>query len=159
MCARAKLACQQQPLLCLLPCTHLLPQGWIARTGLQYGADFVLYQRHPALAHSDYTVLVIPLAPGHRPGLGWHDLQIANRLSSQVQASAAVVVAVATPLCAMPVPAVVWRALHRSAFSPARFLVVCRSVKSCCSCTSRSSRAAPTAALPTAWPRWRCTSD
>jgi len=88
-------------------------QGWIARTGLQYGADFVLYQRHPALAHSDYTVLIIPLPPPsaapastsgdasdsggagsgspagavraeeQRPPLGWHDLQISNRLSAQ----------------------------------------------------------------------------
>ena len=61
-----------------------LLQGWIPRTGLQYGADFVLYQRHPALTHSDYTVLIVPLAPGQRPDLGWHDLQISNRLSTQV---------------------------------------------------------------------------
>lgn len=59
-------------------------QGWIPRTGLQYGADFVLYQRHPALAHSDYTVLVVPLCSGQRPAPSWHDLQIANRLSAQV---------------------------------------------------------------------------
>lgn len=59
-------------------------QGWIPRTGLQYGADYVLYQRHPALTHSDYTVVVVPLAPGQRPSMGWHDLQVSNRLSTQV---------------------------------------------------------------------------
>jgi hypothetical protein len=59
------------------------PQGWIPRTGLQYGADFVLYQRHPALSHSDYTVIITPLAPGQRPDIGWHDFQISNRLSTQ----------------------------------------------------------------------------
>ena len=59
-------------------------QGWIPRTGLQYGADFVLYQRHPALAHSDYAVTIVPLRPGQRPPMGWHDLQISNRLSTQV---------------------------------------------------------------------------
>lgn len=59
-------------------------QGWIPRTGLQYGADFVLYQRHPALAHSDYAVTIVPLRPSQRPPMGWHDLQISNRLSTQV---------------------------------------------------------------------------
>lgn len=63
---------------------HFRSKGWIPRTGLQYGADFVLYQRHPALSHSDYTVIVIPLSPGQRPHLGWHDFQISNRLSTQV---------------------------------------------------------------------------
>lgn len=63
---------------------HFRSKGWIPRTGLQYGADFVLYQRHPALTHSDYTVLIVPLAPGQRPDLGWHDVQVSNRLSTQV---------------------------------------------------------------------------
>eukprot|EP00887_Chlorella_sp_A99_P007261 scaffold2.g7261.t1 len=59
-------------------------EGWIPRTGLQYGADCVLYQKHPALAHSDYSVLIMPLTPGLRPPLSWHDIQITNRLSTQV---------------------------------------------------------------------------
>jgi tRNA splicing endonuclease len=76
---------QPQCPTCCLP-----PQGWIARTGLQYGADCVLYQRHPALAHSDYSVLILPAdgasAKGAvaRPRMHWHDLQVANRLSTQV---------------------------------------------------------------------------
>ncbi|PRW57103.1 tRNA-splicing endonuclease subunit Sen2 [Chlorella sorokiniana] len=63
---------------------HFRSKGWIPRTGLQYGADFVLYQRHPALAHSDYAVSIVPLRPGQRAPMGWHDLQISNRLSTQV---------------------------------------------------------------------------
>jgi tRNA splicing endonuclease len=65
---------------------HYRSKGWIPRTGLQYGADFVLYQRHPALAHSDYSVLVLPLGgvAGGRPPLTWHDLQVCNRLTTQV---------------------------------------------------------------------------
>jgi hypothetical protein len=74
-----------EPVSPLLPLPFCFPhQGWIPRTGLQYGADFVLYQRHPALAHSDYTVLVVPLGSSQRPAPSWHDLQIANRLSAQV---------------------------------------------------------------------------
>lgn len=73
------------------------PQGWIPRTGLQYGCDLVLYQRHPALAHSDYAVTIVPLPPAdgsegraeeRRPAMGWHDLQISNRLAAQASRGA-----------------------------------------------------------------------
>ncbi len=60
-------------------------QGWIPRTGLQYGADMVLYQRHPALAHSDYSVLIMALDPRWRPQPSWHDVQVLNRLTAQVR--------------------------------------------------------------------------
>lgn len=72
---------------------HFRSKGWIPRTGLQYGCDLVLYQRHPALAHSDYAVTIVPLPPAdgsegraeeRRPAMGWHDLQISNRLAAQV---------------------------------------------------------------------------
>lgn len=72
---------------------HFRSKGWIPRTGLQYGVDFVLYQRHPALAHSDYSVIVLPRGAGTpgatapalvRPEPCWQELQITNRLTSQV---------------------------------------------------------------------------
>ena len=74
---------------------HFRSKGWIPRTGLQYGVDFVLYQRHPALAHSDYSVLILPVegstqrtSPAFpvqsRSTLCWHDLQVTNRLTAQV---------------------------------------------------------------------------
>ena len=73
---------------------HFRSKGWIPRTGLQYGVDFVLYQRHPALAHSDYSVLIQPLENNNnssdvastlvRPPMTWHDLQVTNRLTGQV---------------------------------------------------------------------------
>lgn len=44
----------------------------------------MLYQRHPALAHSDYSVIILPLDDPVRRPLSWHDLQIANRLTTQV---------------------------------------------------------------------------
>ena len=67
---------------------HFRSKGWIPRTGLQYGVDFVLYQKHPALAHSDYSITI--QTPGMtsgtiaRPPLSWHDLQVTNRLTGQV---------------------------------------------------------------------------
>lgn len=39
---------------------HFRHHGWLVRSGLQYGADFVLYQRHPSLVHSDCCVLLQP---------------------------------------------------------------------------------------------------
>lgn len=34
----------------------LLVQGWLPKRGEQYGGDWVLYQRHPEVEHSDYVV-------------------------------------------------------------------------------------------------------
>jgi tRNA-intron lyase len=68
---------------------HFRGKGWIPRTGLQYGADFTLYQKHPALTHSDYSVCIqtprMSLEfPISRPPATWHDIQITNRLTTQV---------------------------------------------------------------------------
>jgi hypothetical protein len=55
---------------------------------LQYGVDMVIYQRHPAIAHSDYSVLLMPVGTEleelERPALSWHDVQVTNRLTTQV---------------------------------------------------------------------------
>lgn len=64
-------------------------QGWIPRTGLQYGVDFVLYQKHPAITHSDYSVSIQTdgtqgMGSLVRPQMSWHDLQVTNRLTAQV---------------------------------------------------------------------------
>ena len=73
---------------------HFRGKGWFARTGLQYGADFTLYQRHPALCHSDYSVLIqtpnaptsssSELGPLSRQPATWHTVQVTNRLTTQV---------------------------------------------------------------------------
>ncbi|GFR50075.1 hypothetical protein Agub_g12219 [Astrephomene gubernaculifera] len=69
---------------------HLKAKGWIPRSGLLYGVDYVVYQLHPAGAHSNYGVMVLPLGRDgrpmgpHAPPLSWLDLQITNRLINQV---------------------------------------------------------------------------
>lgn len=37
---------------------HFRARGWIPRTGLQYGADYVIYHAHPGRAHSELVALV-----------------------------------------------------------------------------------------------------
>jgi tRNA-splicing endonuclease subunit Sen2 len=41
---------------------HFRNQGWLPRSGLQYGADLVLYRNHPSLVHSDFCAVVTPSA-------------------------------------------------------------------------------------------------
>ena len=178
--------CLNHPSPTPLPCAPgNPPQGWNPRTGLQYGADFVLYQRHPALAHSDYAVTIVPLRPSQRLPMGWHDLQISNRLATQVgwggwvggclQAGTHSELRVAgwiamgwlVGLLALVMtqqsPAAGQRVSRQAPqFSHHRSHPLCpipaRSARSCCCCMCRSRRAVPTAAAPTRWPKSRCTS-
>lgn len=64
---------------------HLKSKGWLPRSGLLYGVDYVAYQMHPTCCHSDFGVLLMPLQGGKDlPELNWRDLQITNRLIGQV---------------------------------------------------------------------------
>ena len=79
---------------------HFRIMGWLPRSGLQYGADFVLYQRHPALVHSDSVVTLVPDAAARRSFVvdtpanravaldagwpDWPDVQATSRLAVQV---------------------------------------------------------------------------
>lgn len=74
---------------------HCRCMGWLIRSGLQYGADYVLYPRHPNVAHSSLCALVVP--PSEGPGSSsqaaaavragwpqWTELQALSRLCVQV---------------------------------------------------------------------------
>jgi tRNA-splicing endonuclease subunit Sen2 len=79
---------------------HYRNSGWLARSGLQYGADLVLYQRHPSLVHSNATVVIVPDEGARRSfvvdarkhrGIAvasgwpdWPDVQATSRLAVQV---------------------------------------------------------------------------
>ena len=68
--------------------------GWLPKSGLQYGADYVLYRAHPAVAHSEYVAVVLPESTkvgGHVRQAAkeagypdWRDQQAISRLSIQV---------------------------------------------------------------------------
>lgn len=59
------------------------------KSGLQYGADYVLYAAHPAHAHSEFCVLLMRSGGGvdDASEFSWNDLEIANRLINQVTPS------------------------------------------------------------------------
>ena len=60
---------------------HLRAAGWMCRPGLQFGADFVLYRRHPEYVHSDYAALVLPPGAHEVPFL---EMQAIGRMCEQV---------------------------------------------------------------------------
>ena len=45
-------------------------QGWVALSGLKFGADLVLYQGHPADVHADFCVIALPAEPRPEAGVG-----------------------------------------------------------------------------------------
>jgi len=65
--------------------------GWIVRSGVLFGADFVLYTHHPRSCHSAHSVLVLPITPTIGPKwvqdaeyIRWETALFASRVASQV---------------------------------------------------------------------------
>ncbi|CAG9464616.1 unnamed protein product [Pedinophyceae sp. YPF-701] len=73
---------------------HFRAEGWIVRSGVLYGADFVLYPAHPRSSHSSYTVIVPRPDEALEGGAcaatsalsiqNWSALQASSRVSQQV---------------------------------------------------------------------------
>ena len=74
---------------------HFRSLGWVVRPGIKFGVDYLLYQRGPAFAHAQFSVVVMP-SYGHvywrerdeaKMGEGkksWWWLHAVNRVQSQV---------------------------------------------------------------------------
>lgn len=104
VCFHRKTATAAQVLACFHYKGLLVIQGWIPRSGLQYGTDLVLYEQHPSLVHSSLCVILVPTAPPpadfgqHSPQAGstqaawvgvdgdlsWHDVEGLDRLCTRV---------------------------------------------------------------------------
>jgi len=68
---------------------HFRSLGWVVRSGIKFGVDYLLYQRGPAFAHAQFSVVVVPSYGGRgRDGGGkqetWWWLHAVNRVQSQV---------------------------------------------------------------------------
>ena len=62
-------------------------KGWVPKSGLKYGVQYVLYRGSPEVYHSSYGVLVRPCEVGSgdcTPGLRWRDVIAASRVSESV---------------------------------------------------------------------------
>mmetsp|Transcript_2956 Transcript_2956/g.5305 ORF Transcript_2956/g.5305 Transcript_2956/m.5305 type:complete len:300 (-) Transcript_2956:1702-2601(-) len=65
---------------------HFRSKGFLPRSGLQYGADLVVYPKHPTECHSDACVRVIASEGEEEPSCmpDWHDLAATARLCNAV---------------------------------------------------------------------------
>ncbi|GMH45056.1 hypothetical protein BSKO_13013 [Bryopsis sp. KO-2023] len=61
---------------------HFRTKSWFLRSGIIYGADFVLYERHPSEIHADYCVVVVPSSQQNE--YKWKDIQAMHRLCNQI---------------------------------------------------------------------------
>ena len=81
---------------------HFRSLGWVVRSGIKFGADYLLYNRGPAFSHAEFAVLVVPAythrfwnTPGGRlrrrvqedegGAKDWWWLHAVNRVQSQVK--------------------------------------------------------------------------
>lgn len=71
---------------------HFRSKGWVVRSGLHYGADFVLYKDGPSFYHSTYAVIVkeikekglTEIENSGRLPMTWPFLAALNRINSHV---------------------------------------------------------------------------
>ncbi|KAI1263696.1 hypothetical protein F5Y18DRAFT_124620 [Xylariaceae sp. FL1019] len=69
---------------------HFRSLGWVARSGIKFGADWLVYLGGPVFAHAEFAVVVIPTysdpywkTRGHRvPDRSWHWLHSIGRVQS-----------------------------------------------------------------------------
>ncbi|TPX61280.1 hypothetical protein PhCBS80983_g01202 [Powellomyces hirtus] len=63
-------------------------RGWVVKSGIKFGTDFVLYKRGPIFRHSDYAVVVVPSfsSPDYAtdPAHNWVWALSVNRVCAQV---------------------------------------------------------------------------
>lgn len=61
---------------------HLRLRGWVVRSGLKYGVDFLLYNgAGPEFSHAEYGARVVfsSCQPGAEPLYSWEDIQAISR--------------------------------------------------------------------------------
>jgi tRNA-intron lyase len=59
-------------------------RGWITRSGLKYGCDFMLYRLGPEHDHAKFCMRIIPIINGTSTDMSWRELQHQSRLAISV---------------------------------------------------------------------------
>ncbi|KAJ3285538.1 tRNA splicing endonuclease subunit sen2 [Borealophlyctis nickersoniae] len=79
--------------ICYAAYHYYRSQGWVVKSGIKFGTDFVLYNKGPIFRHSDYAVVVIPsvgekesstLEPEDASAPSWLWVLSVNRVCAQV---------------------------------------------------------------------------
>eukprot|EP01137_Pigoraptor_chileana_P031574 Opistho-2@19595 len=93
---------------------HYRTKGWVPRSGLKFGLDYVLYDKGPEYCHSSYGVIVRPAVAGTLDNaatgdpslvhLTWQSLGNANRVGEQISKDVLVTYVVAPPNTAVSTP-------------------------------------------------------
>jgi tRNA-splicing endonuclease subunit Sen2 len=80
---------------------HFRSLGWVVRSGIKFGVDFLLYNRGPVFSHAEFAIIILP-SYGHphyfKPEVdreeieakekkSWWWLHCVNRVQSQVKKS------------------------------------------------------------------------
>lgn len=68
---------------------HFRSMGWIVRSGVKFGVDYLLYNRGPAFSHAEFAVIVMPSYKDERErdSKTWWWLHGINRVQAQVHKS------------------------------------------------------------------------
>jgi len=68
---------------------HYRSMGWVVRSGVKFGVDYLLYNRGPAFSHAEFAVTVLPNYTDGREEVGksWWWLHGVNRVQAQVHKS------------------------------------------------------------------------
>jgi len=68
---------------------HYRSLGWVVRSGVKFGVDYLLYNRGPAFSHAEFAVVVLPNYSDGREkeGKSWWWLHGVNRVQAQVHKS------------------------------------------------------------------------
>ncbi|KAK5081094.1 tRNA splicing endonuclease subunit sen2 [Exophiala xenobiotica] len=68
---------------------HYRSMGWVVRSGVKFGVDYLLYNRGPAFSHAEFAVTVLPNYTDGPKGKGksWWWLHGVNRVQAQVHKS------------------------------------------------------------------------
>lgn len=80
---------------------HFRSHGWVVRSGVKFGTDYLLYNRGPVFSHAEYAVIIVP-SYGHgywsgteelrehaakQQSRSWWWLHCVNRVQAQVKKS------------------------------------------------------------------------
>jgi tRNA-splicing endonuclease subunit Sen2 len=63
-------------------------QGWVVRSGIKFGVDYILYKRGPPFSHAAFSILILT---DTNPTIDWYKFFTTSRIQSQVHKTLVIV--------------------------------------------------------------------